>query len=89
MKLLTSNWVGQDFWHGASAHFKQRLASLRAPRSDKVVCFMSEKSFFSGVHDCGCGIGGFKVKLNRKDDSKNLPDTICQHSVSSASYSLW
>lgn len=52
MKLLMSNWVGQDFWHGASAHFKQRAASRRAPRSDNVVCLISEKSFSSGVQDC-------------------------------------
>lgn len=46
MKLLTSNCVGHDFWHGASAHFKQRAASRRAARSDSVVCFISEKSFW-------------------------------------------
>lgn len=51
IKLLISNCVGQDFWHGASAHFKQRAASRRAARSDNVVCFMSEKSFCKLVHD--------------------------------------
>lgn len=53
IKLFISNCVGHDFWHGASTHFKQRLASLSAPRSDNVVCFMSEKSFLSGVQDYG------------------------------------
>lgn len=44
MNDLISSWVGQDFWHGASAHFKHLAASLRAPRSLNVVGFMSEKS---------------------------------------------
>lgn len=52
MKLLISSWVGQDFWHGASAHFKQRAASRKAARSDNVVCLMSEKSFCKLGHDC-------------------------------------
>lgn len=51
MKLLISSCVGQDFWQGASAHFKHLAASLSAARSDKVVCLMSEKSFSSGGPD--------------------------------------
>lgn len=34
------------------AHFKQRLASRRAPRSLKVVCLMSSKLFVSGGQLC-------------------------------------
>lgn len=45
MKLLTSIWVGQDFWQGASAHFRHLAASFKAPRSDRVVCLMSSKFF--------------------------------------------
>ncbi|CAG0921809.1 unnamed protein product [Notodromas monacha] len=36
MKALMSSCVGQDFWHGASAHFKHLAASFKAPRSLKV-----------------------------------------------------
>ena len=43
MKLLTSSCVGQDFWQGASAHLRQRPASLRAALSLSEVCFMSSK----------------------------------------------
>jgi hypothetical protein len=46
MKALTSSWVGQLFWQGASAHLRHRSASHKAPRSDRVVCLMSLKSFF-------------------------------------------
>lgn len=45
IKALISNCVGQDFWQGASAHFKQRAASFKAPLSLRVVGFTSEKSF--------------------------------------------
>jgi hypothetical protein len=41
---LMSSCVGQLFWHGASAHLRHREASRRAPRSDSVLCLMSEKS---------------------------------------------
>lgn len=47
MKALISNCVGHPFWHGASAHFKHLAASRKAPRSDNVVCLMSEKSYFN------------------------------------------
>ena len=42
-------WVGQLFWQGASAHFRQRAASLRAPRSLRVVCLMSSKFLYRGL----------------------------------------
>lgn len=45
IKALTSSWVGHDFWHGASAHFKHLVASRKAARSERVVCLMSRKSF--------------------------------------------
>lgn len=51
MKLFTSNCVGQDFWHGASAHFRHLAASRRAARSDNVVCLISEKSLRNGEQD--------------------------------------
>uniref|UniRef100_A0A915JT64 Uncharacterized protein n=1 Tax=Romanomermis culicivorax TaxID=13658 RepID=A0A915JT64_ROMCU len=38
-----SRGIGQLFWHGASAHFKQRPASFKAPRSLNVVCLTSSK----------------------------------------------
>ena len=44
---LISIDVGQDFWQGASAHFKHRAASRSAARSDRVVCFMSPKFLYS------------------------------------------
>ena len=50
IKLLMSSWVGHDFWHGASAHFKHRAASFKAPRSLKVVCFTSSKLLSNGPH---------------------------------------
>ena len=51
MKDLMSNWVGQDFWHGASAHFRHRAASRSAPLSLKVVCLMSSKLFSKLWHE--------------------------------------
>ena len=51
MKLLTSSCVGQDFWQGASAHLRQRPASLRAARSLSVVCFTSSKFLKSVEHE--------------------------------------
>ena len=55
MKLLMSIWVGHPFWHGASAHLRQRCASNSAPRSVSVVGFTSSKSFFR--QDCGARTG--------------------------------
>jgi hypothetical protein len=51
MNALMSSCVGHDFWHGASAHLRQREASFRAPRSVRLVGFTSRKSF-SRLHDC-------------------------------------
>jgi hypothetical protein len=45
MKDLMSICVGQLFWHGASAHLRQRRASNKAPRSVKVVGLISSKFF--------------------------------------------
>lgn len=56
IKNLMSSWVGQLFWHGASAHFKHLAASFRAPLSLKVVCLMSSKFLYrldSLVQDLG------------------------------------
>ena len=39
--------VGQDFWQGASAHFRHRAASRSAARSERVVCFISPKFLYS------------------------------------------
>lgn len=50
MNAFISSCVGQDFWHGASAHFKHLDASLRAPRSDNVVGFTSSKLFSKVGH---------------------------------------
>ena len=38
-----SSCVGHDFWQGASAHLRQRLASLSAALSLSVVCLTSSK----------------------------------------------
>lgn len=67
MKNFMSSWVGQLFWHGASAHFKHRAASLNAPRSLRVVCLMSSKFFRRDLHDCTeyCRI---KILSNNNDD---------------------
>ena len=46
MKALISSCVGQPFWHGASAHLRHLSASNSAPLSVRVVCLISEKSFF-------------------------------------------
>lgn len=43
IKVLISNCVGQLFWQGASAHFRQRAASRSAPRSLNVVGLISSK----------------------------------------------
>lgn len=45
MNDLMSSWVGHDFWHGASAHFKHLAASHKAPRSLNVVGLISSKLF--------------------------------------------
>lgn len=55
MKALMSSCVGQLFWQGASAHLRQRAASLSAPRSLSVVCLMSSKLFSSPSHVCSEG----------------------------------
>ena len=47
--------VGQLFWQGASAHFKHLAASLRAPRSLRVVCLMSSKFLYRGLRVGGRG----------------------------------
>jgi hypothetical protein len=49
---LEHTCVGQDFWHGASAHFRQRAASLKAARSLSVVCLTSSKFFVKSGHFC-------------------------------------
>lgn len=51
MKLLTSSCVGQDFWQGASAHLRQRPASLKAALSLSEVCLMSSKFLKRVEHD--------------------------------------
>ena len=43
MNDFMSSCVGQDFWHGASAHLRHRLASFSAARSLRVVCLISSK----------------------------------------------
>lgn len=49
---LISICVGQDFWQGASAHFRHLAASLNAPLSLNVVGLMSAKSFSRSGHVC-------------------------------------
>lgn len=44
-----SSDVGQDFWHGASAHLRQRADSRSAALSESVVCLISRKSFSYGL----------------------------------------
>lgn len=51
MNALMSSWVGQDFWHGASAHFKHLAASRRAACSLNVVGLISSKLFLRLQHD--------------------------------------
>lgn len=51
MKVLMSNWVGQDFWQGASAHLRHLAASRSAPLSLRVVCLMSSKLLFKVGHE--------------------------------------
>ena len=43
MNDLTSICVGHESWHGASAHLRQRAASLSAACSESFVCFASAK----------------------------------------------
>ena len=68
MNDFTSSCVGQDFWHGASTHFRHLVKfmirktrslifypyladSFKAALSLSVVCLMSSKFLYSGLHE--------------------------------------